>query len=297
MCGELRCVVLRCIVMLCCVVAVLWLERAQWSATLRCLARDLSWSSAVCGACALHSCMLSPGILSSLCMGIFTSLFIHMHMHMHAPIVHAHSGIPTTHSAAVSCYDLEVAASMADIRVYKWCGRASTLPNPLTKHAMSAGPTLPFRSGRSLQCKPCFNAIAFQAGGDGGYRDTLSQECATEEGRLAQRERTMKWEEMYNSSPAGRVIAGDRNLRETAQVSNNSYMELEMVYGIIWPLKLAQEKLGRKPTRKELKTYSVGGSCDSWWFVGSTLKGVRLSAVVLSAISSHSLTRCLLDQL
>ena len=54
------------------------------------------------------------------------------------------------------------------------------MPNPIKRHALAASPTLPFRSGKSLECKSCYNAIGIQAGGDQGYRAKLAKECGTQ---------------------------------------------------------------------------------------------------------------------
>ena len=143
-------------------------------------------------------------------------------------------------------------------RQCKWCGRPESLPNPIKRHALAASPTLPFRSGKSLECKSCYNAIGIQAGGDQGYRAKLAKECGTQKDNEAQRERTEQWEAKYDASVGGRVLVGNRGLNESAQIVNTNYMQLERTAGIVWPVNLAAGKLGRTPSRTETRIYQCG---------------------------------------
>ena len=149
-------------------------------------------------------------------------------------------------------------AMAAPARFCKWCGREKGSQNTIKNHDLGKEPTLPFRSAKSVECKPCFNAIGLQSGGDGSYRSWLLKECLTAEGPAAQLEKTLKWERLYDESSGGRVRVGDRGLAERAEVENSSTLELEEILGVVWPTKLAEAKLQRKAKRTELRMFVVG---------------------------------------
>ena len=149
-------------------------------------------------------------------------------------------------------------SSSYSVKTCRCCGRLSTTKNPLTKHKLSEEKFLPFRSGRNLECKPCFNSVNLQCGGDAVRRASMIKDCEPESGKAAQLEKTMQWENMYNESPHGRITAGAADLRETASVENSCFLEAEKILGIVYPPALAATKLGRKPTRREQRTFDIG---------------------------------------
>ena len=77
----------------------------------------------------------------------------------------------------------------------------------------------------------------------------LAKDCETDEGRQKQRARTEQWEQQYDQSATGRVLQVNRGLKESASVVNSSFLELEECLGILYPTKLAEQRLGRKATR------------------------------------------------
>ena len=160
-------------------------------------------------------------------------------------------------------------------RICTWCGRSSLLKNPIQRHSLASSLTLPFRFAKSAECKSCFNATCIQAAGDATYRATLAKQCETDEGRQKQRARTEQWEQQYDQSPMGRVRQFSRGLKETASVVNSSFLELEECLGILYPTKLAEQRLGRKATRTEIKVYQVGSMM---------IKGVVFREVVGEAL-------------
>ena len=103
----------------------------------------------------------------------------------------------------------------------KWCGRNSKFDNPFHRHALSEEPGLPMRVTRASECKPCFNAIGIQSGGDPDYKKSLPKD-PTPEWQQEQLARTKVWERMYNDSESGRVRMEDRGLEESASVTNST---------------------------------------------------------------------------
>ena len=151
-----------------------------------------------------------------------------------------------------------ISKDIMDWRVCHFCGRNASAANTLTAHTLGQGVTLPFRGPKAFECKSCFNAVTVQSGGDRTYRNRLRADCETAEGRLAQLRRTEEWEAKYNSSFSGRVAAGNRAMKESAQLKTSSFLELERCLGVVWSVALATKKLGRAPTKKEIRVYQVG---------------------------------------
>ena len=151
-----------------------------------------------------------------------------------------------------------ISKDIMDGRVCHFCGRNASAANTLTAHTLGQGVTLPFRGPKAFECKSCFNAVTVQSGGDRTYRNRLRADCETAEGRLAQLRRTEEWEAKYNSSFSGRVAAGNRAMKESAQLKTSSFLELERCLGVVWSVALATKKLGRAPTKKEIRVYQVG---------------------------------------